>query len=49
MAGALVCLALAAVPVTGAEPVETAPAEFPPEVPRMVAFELFAPPATTGG
>ncbi len=47
---ALLCLALpaAAVAVDGSTDTTVPPVDLP-EVPRMVAFELFAPPASGGG
>lgn len=47
--GALLCLALPAAAIAGDGRTDTVPPVDLPEVPRMVAFELFAPPASGGG
>ncbi len=47
--GALLYLALPAAAMVGESPTDTVPPVDLPEVPRMVAFELFAPPASGGG
>jgi hypothetical protein len=46
-AGALVCLTMLATRAAGAAPARSTD-EPPPEIPRMVVFELFAPPASAG-